>query len=37
MHTHAGGAEPESFHTFAIGSDAFFATNGFAEVLWILA
>jgi hypothetical protein len=37
MHTDASGAEPETFHAFTIGSDAFIATNGFAEVLWILA
>jgi hypothetical protein len=37
MHTDASRAEPETFHAFTIGSDAFIATNGFAEVLWILA
>jgi hypothetical protein len=36
MHTDASGAEPESCHAFAIGSDAFVTTNGFVEVLWIL-
>jgi hypothetical protein len=36
MHTDASGAEPESIHACAVGSDAFVTTNGFAEVLCIL-
>jgi hypothetical protein len=37
MHTDAIGAEPETYHALTIGSDAFVAANGFAEVLWVLA
>ena len=37
MHTEASGAEPVTIHATTIGSDAFIAANGFAEVLWILA
>ena len=37
MHTDASTAEPETYCAFTIGSDSLIASNGFAEVLWILA
>ena len=36
VHTDTSGAEPETFHTFTVGSDAFIAPNSFADVLWVL-